>query len=334
MPEGPPPQGLGYSIDSAMGSYGESVLTETAVDPLLAGLPQPTRVLVTGARGFVGRHTLPRLLSRGHRVRGLSRSPPSPGPSERVEWWRGDVTEPGTIRGIAEGREAVLHLVGIAQGPDRAAFHRVHVEGTRNVLEEAAQAGVDRFIYVSAAGARGGGSPFFRTKYEAEREVVRSGLRHVIFRPSVIYGPGDHFTTALASLLRRLPVFPVLGVGSLRLQPVAVEDVADALAQAVERRDVEDGVYELVGPEQLKFTKIVRVVARALDLRRPVVQLPRILAAPALWLAARLGLPMPLSPEQLDMLREVTLLSRGDNALRTVFRVEPLPFRDAVVDYL
>lgn len=334
MPEGPPPHALGYSIDSAVGSYAESVLTEAEVDPLLAGPARPSRVLVTGARGFVGRHAVSRLLSRGHRVRGLSRSPPSPGPSDRLEWWKGDVTDPRTIRGVAEGREAVLHLVGIAQARDATTFHRVHVEGTRNVLEEAARAGVERFVYVSAAGARPGGSPFFRSKHEAEWEVMRSGRRHVIFRPSVVYGPGDHFTTALASLLRRLPVFPVLTVGSLRLQPVAVEDVADALVQAVERPDIEDGVYELVGPEQLKFSKIVRVVARALDLRRPVVQLPRILAGPALWLAGRLGLPLPLSPEQLDMLREASLLSRGDNALRTVFRVEPLPFRDAVVDYL
>lgn len=315
-------------------SSSELVATEPAEDPLLAGLPQPRRILVAGASGFVGRQLVARLLARGHRVRALSRSPHPELARERMEWRRADVTEPESLRGAAEGQDAVVHLVGIAEERAGSTFHRVHVAGTRNLLAEAHRAGVGRFIFMSVAGARSDGSPFFRTKHEAEREVADSGLPYVILRPSIIYGPGDQFTTGLALLLRRLPVFPVLGAGGLRLQPVAVEDVTDALAQAVERSDLEAGVYELAGPERLKLIKIVRVVARTLELRRPIVQLPGALAAPALRIVAWLGLPAPLSPRQLEMFREASLFTRTDNALRTVFRVEPLPFRDAVGDYL
>jgi NADH dehydrogenase len=187
---------------------------------------------------------------------------------------------------------------------------------------------------MSSVGARAAGSPFFRTKHAAEEAVRGSSLEHIILRPSVIYGPGDRFTTAIALLLRRLPVYPVLSVGRLRLQPVAIEDVADALAQTVSRQDLTSGTYELAGPERLKFSKIVRIVARALGLRRPVIQLPKAVSSPALWLVSRFDLPTPISAEQLELFRASSVLSRADNPLRTVFRIEPLPFRDAVTDYL
>lgn len=319
---------------SGFGSSAGAVATEPVEDPLLAGPPSPRRILVAGASGFVGRHLVARLVARGHEVRALARSPKPDVRDERVEWRAGDITRPESLRGAAEGREVVFHLVGVSREQGEETFQRVHVEGTRNLLAEARRAGAERFVFVSVTGARGDGSPFFRSKYEAELEVAASGLACVIFRPSIIYGPGDQFTSALALLLRRLPVFPVLAVGSLRLQPVAVEDVADALAQAADRSDLEGKVYELAGPERLKFTRIVRTVSRALDVRRPIVQVPTFLAGPALRLVGWLGLPAPLSPQQLDMLRETSLLTRTDNVLRTEFRVEPLPFRDAVVDYL
>lgn len=327
----------GYESPYARTSSGASTETlepQPAEDPLLAGLSQPRRFLVAGASGFVGRHVVSRLVSRGHRVRALARSPPPDPAHPRVEWVRADLTDPDSLRGAANEQDGVIHLVGIAHERGGQTFRDVHVAGTRNLLDEAARAGVERFIFMSTVGARSGGSAFFRTKYEAERAVSAASPGWVIFRPSIVYGPGDRFTTALATLLRRLPLFPVLGVGSLRLQPVAVEDVTDAVAQAAEREDLEGGPYELAGPERLKFTRIVRIVARTLGLRRPVVQLPGALAGPAMRLAGRLGLPEPLSPEQLEMFREASLFSKRDNALRTVFRLEPLLFRDALADYL
>lgn len=321
-----------YQSDSAVPA-GAGVAVEPAPDPLLAGTAESRRVLVCGGGGFVGGHLVARLLSRGHRVRVLGRHAPERRPGD-VDWVEADVTRPETLEGCARGCDVLVHLVGIAEERGDETFERVHVQGTRNLLREAARAGVERLVYLSAVGARSGGSPFFRTKHEAETAVRESGLEYVIFRPSIIYGPGDRFTSNLAMLLRRLPVFPILGVGSLRLQPVAIEDVAEVLAQSVERDDTTGEAFELAGPERLKFAKIVRVVARTLGLRRPVVQLPRSLAGPAFWLVGRLGLPAPIAPQQLEMFREASVLTRADNALRTVFRVEPLPFREAVADYL
>ena len=323
----------GLSPWSQLGSEG-GLATETAEDPLLQAVARPRSVLVTGATGFVGGHLVTRLLAQGHRVRGLARRPTQAGSAPPIDWWVGDVTRPDTLRGAAEGCDVVVHLVGVADERQNPGFYAVHVEGTRNVIAEAKRAGSKRLVYASVAGARVGGPGFFRTKYEAEAAVRASEIEFVILRPSVVYGPGDQFTTVLAMLLKRLPVYPILGVGSLRLQPVSIEDVTDAMGQALVREDLANQRFELAGPERLKFAKIVRIVALALDLRRPLIQLPRQFSGPALWLVRRLGLPTPVTPEQMELFRESSLLSKSDNALRTTFRIEPLPFRVAVSDYL
>ena len=163
---------------------------------------------------------------------------------------------------------------------------------------------------------------------------MSSGVEYVILRPTVAYGPWDHFVTSILDLLRRFPMFPMLGDGTFRLQPVAVEDLVDALTQSVERPDVEGGLYEIAGPDRLSFNRIVRTVGEVAGLRRPIVPLPDGIAVPMTRFARRAGFSTPFTPEQLDVLRWGSVLSGDENPLRSVFRVKPLPFRDALEDYL
>ena len=163
---------------------------------------------------------------------------------------------------------------------------------------------------------------------------MSSGVEHVILRPAVVYGPSDHFVTSILVLLRKLPVFPMLGDGTFRLQPIAVEDLVDALTQSVERPDVEGGLYEVAGPDRISFTSIVRTVGEVAGLRRPILPLPDGVASPVTRLARSAGFATPFTKEQLDVLRWGSVLSGDDNPLRSVFRVKPLPFRDALEDYL
>ncbi|MCK9906407.1 NAD(P)H-binding protein, partial [Frankia sp. Cpl3] len=124
----------------------------------------------------------------------------------------------------------------------------IHVTGTKNLLEAAQRAGIRRFVQMSALGARPGAtSPYHQTKYEAEQLVVHSGIPYVIFRPSVIFGPGDEFVNMLADLVR-MPVTPVLGNGSYLLQPVSRRTVADVLTSSLTNEHAANQIFEVGGP--------------------------------------------------------------------------------------
>lgn len=306
------------------------------LDPINAAVTPSRRVLVTGASGFIAGHLLPRLASRGHRVRAMWRGREGPGRTSApgIEWVEADVTRADTLGPATFECDAIVHLAGCGASVPGASLEQVNVVGTRNLLVAGLNAGVQRFVYVSALGASPTAGPYFRSRFQAEDAVMSSGLEHVILRPAVVYGPSDHFVTSIIELLRRLPVFPMLGDGTFRLQPVAVEDLVDALTQSVERPDVEGGLYEVAGPDRISFVSIVRTVGEVAGLRRPILPLPDRVASTLTRLVRRAGFATPFTREQLDVLRCGSVLSGADNPLRSVFRVKPLPFRDALEDYL
>ncbi|MEN8144676.1 MAG: NAD-dependent epimerase/dehydratase family protein [Gemmatimonadota bacterium] len=299
------------------------------------------RILVTGADGFLGCHLLPRLLSRGHMIRAVHRGLSGAGEAAApgVDWRIADMLDPDSLIGLASECDCLIHLAGndpaglSESAPGGGGVH-AHALGAANIAAEARRAGIQRLVLVSALGSDRGNSSVLRDKFMAEETVRASGLDYVILRPSVIYGPGDALTSRLALILRRLPVFPLLGDGRFVLQPVAVEDIIDALAQAVERRDVSRSLFELVGPDHIQFNELIEIVGRAIGIRRPVLRLPAALAAPVTWLTRTLRRPYPMSPSQLNLLRAGGTSERADNSLRTVFRVKPLPFEDVIQDYL
>lgn len=328
-----PPVPSTFESDTARG---EEIATETAVDPILEGWDRPQTILVVGAGGFLGRHLSGRLRSRGHRVRGLGRTgrPGDGVPGAGLDWVAADIADRGQVAGVAEGCDTVVHLAGIRRESGRQTFRRVHVEGTRHLLRESVAAEVRRFIYVSVLGAADGAAELFHSKHQAE-QIVRGGeIEHVIFRPSIVFGPDDHFITVLRRWLRRLPIFPVPGERTLLLQPAAIEDVTDALCQAVERSDVREVTYELIGPSRLALAKIVRIVARFLELRSVVVPVPRAFSGGLSALSDRFGLPVTLAREQGKLLLRRGVARRDQNAMRSVFHLEPMPFRQALADYL
>jgi uncharacterized protein YbjT (DUF2867 family) len=321
--------------DSAAHGRG-SLSTSELPEPLQADLRDSLRVLVTGADGFIGRHLLPRLLSRGHRVRALVRRPPTR-PGARVpgvEWRIGELTRRDSLAGVADDCDRVVHLAGSFDTAGGVRLGRLHGTGTRNLVWEILKSEVDRIVLVSALGASPDGGEFFRSKFEAEDIVMSCETEHVILRPSVVYGPGDHFTEPVARILRILPVFPMMGDGTFELQPLAVEDMVDVLTQGVERSDLGGRSVNLAGPERLSFVRIVRILGETIGRARPIIPLPGALAAPAARIAEAIGLPSPFSAAQLDILRHGSVLPTGDNPVRSLFHLKPLPFADAVTDYL
>lgn len=314
----------------------EDLATQELPQPIAPELAPTCRVLVTGAAGFLGLHLLPRLISRGHLVRAVYRSaPPKPGSEgPGIEWRQADLTDRESIAGIAAGCDRVVHLSGRFLARREASLGREHGTGTRNLMWELRGSDVERVVLVSALGASPDAGEFFRTKFEAEDVVMSTDLDHVILRPSVIYGPGDHFTTPIVRILRSFPVFPMLGDGTFELQPLAVEDMVDVLTQAVENPDLAGRSFDAAGPERLSFVRIVRILGETIGRPRPVLPLPAPLAGPASRIADRFGLPSPFSTAQLDILRFGSVLPTENNPVKSVFHLKPLPFADAVTDYL
>lgn len=267
--------------------------------------PEPRRVLLTGASGFVGREVMRQLLASGREVVAISRHPRAEHVPPGVIQVAADITGEGWLR-WCEGCGAAIHLVGIIRELRRAGvtFERAHRISTERVIAGCQRLGIRRLLYMSALGTRAeAATPYHRTKWQAEEAVRASGLEWTIFRPSLIFGPGDGFTTTLARSLRRMLVFPVFGDGSYRLQPVAVDEVAHCFVNALELRGTVGQIYELGGPEALSYNEVLRRIARALGLRRALMHLP--LGLSKIMVAIIQHLPgAPITSDQLTMLLE------------------------------
>ena len=278
--------------------------------------PRRRRVLLTGARGFVGGEVLRQLLAAGYEVAAVSRH------------LRGGTVPPGVIQVAAdvtgkewvrwcEGCAAAIHLVGILREAPRAGatFERAHVRATEAVIAGCRSLGIPRLVHMSALGARAGAAtPFHRSKWQAEEAVRASGLEWTIFRPSLIFGPGDGFATTLVPALRRLPVFPVFGDGNYGVQPVAVEEVAHCLVNALARPETVGETYEVGGPEVLTYNELLRRMAAALGLRRAFVHVPLDLAKAAVSVVQHLP-GAPITRDQLTMLVAGSTCDTGATSL-------------------
>jgi len=292
-------------------------------------------IAVTGATGFVGRHIAAVLTRRGHAVRALVRRPIQARTLANlgVELVPGDLADVAALTTLTRGAHAVVHLVGIIVEKGPATFHAVHVDGTRRVVEAARQAGIERFVHMSAVGARDepGATLYHRTKWHAEEQVRASGLSHAVFRPSIISGPENAPIRTLARLHRWSPVVPVFGDGRFPTQPVWVEDVALAFALSVEQPTL-SGAFELGGPQVLTYEEFLLAIGRAAGHPRPLVHMPLALARAAAGAFDLLGPAAPLTSDQLQMLVEGS--ATPANAIESVFGIRPIPFEQGLNRYL
>lgn len=295
------------------------------------------RIFLTGGTGFVGSEVLRQLTEAGHTVRALVR-PGSEGKlaiREGVEVHRGDVSDPGSLRGALQGCGAVVHLVGIIrEHPARGVtFRRLHAEATAHMVGAAEGQGVRRFLHMSANGAREkDATEYHRTKWEAEQTVRWSKLDWTIFRPSLIFGPGDEFVNMLADLVRKLPVVPVIGDGRYRMSPVAVEDVAAGFARALGRPETVRQTYHCCGPQEFTYDEVLDLIGRELG-KGKVRKLhqPASLVSPFVSLLDSIP-GFPITREQLAMLLEGNVCDPAPWA--QAFGLTPRPFPEGIRRYV
>ena len=300
------------------------------------------RVLVTGATGFVGTHVVNELLRRAHAVAVMARTPEKTRNryNRPVETVPGDARDRDSVARACQQRDAVVHLVGIIHEQGEQTFDRMHREAAESIVAAARAAGARRLLHMSAMGSfPDSPSEYGRTKAAGEAAVRASGLEWTVFRPSVIFGPGDGFVSLLATVVRRNPGFiPVVGPGTTRFQPVSVRDVARVFADALEKPDTIRRAFEVGGPDVLTLDEIYREIGAAVGKpRKPLVHLPiwygRLVASIFEWLAERGVLASP--PLTRDQLRSLSRDNAADvSATIAAFGGAWLRFRAGIREYL
>ena len=286
------------------------------------------RVLVTGGTGVVGRAAVTEILAGGHSVRLLSRNAADDArqwPSG-VESWPASIADTDDLRGCAEGCDLVLHVAGIVEESPPATYENVNVEGTRAIVREAERCKVGRFIFVSSLGAEAGDSPYHRSKRRAE-EIVRSFAGGwIILRPGNVYGPGDEVISLLLTMVRTLPVVPVIGSGDDKFQPIWVEDVSAALSECVRRTDLHGRVLEIAGEEKTSLNELLDKMGEITGRAPARIPVPSFLISAGATIAGLLGAKLPVNDSQLIMLSEGNVIrAPGGNALIGVLQITPTP---------
>lgn len=262
-------------------------------------------ILVTGASGFVGRHVCAALCAAGYTVRGLVRRPEAAARLARlgIDPWLGQITDEAALRSAVAGVSAVVHTVAIIRERGRQTFTAVNYQGTVRLLNAAEQAGVARFVHLSALGADAVSPyPYLRSKGLAEQAVMASALGWTVLRPSIIFGPGDEFFGTLAAIARLSPVIPIVGNGQTRFQPIAVADVAACVLAVLRDAAHVRQRYDLAGPDMLTYEELVDLLLAQLGVRRLKVHVPIALMRPVAAAMERLLPRPPVTPGQLDML--------------------------------
>jgi len=312
-------------------------------------------VAVTGAGGFVGRALVHRLRDHGIPVRGVVRSPREVDAlrEDGCEAELADVRHPASLRAAFAGVRAVVHLVAILREHGDETFDAVNHAGAQSVATAAREAGVDRFVHLSVVGAHPQATRYLRSKWMGEEAVRSSGVPAVIFRASILIGPGGGAAAQFADVVRfgpwyplvlqfggrrlfarlasLVPFVPVLGSGTYRSMPVALDDVLPALVAAVDRPDVAGQTFEIGGPHVLTYNDIVDTTMRVLGLRRRRLHLPAWAARVVVRALSVLPNP-PITDDEAQALFEENLC---DNAVVVeTFNLQLRPFEVAMREAL
>jgi uncharacterized protein YbjT (DUF2867 family) len=280
---------------------------------MAARTPADMLVTIYGGSGFLGRHVVRALAKRGYRIRNAVRRPDLAGHLQplgkvgQIHSVQANVRNAPSIEMAAHGADVLINLVGILYERGKQHFTAVHTEGAEHVAQAARTHGA-RLVHVSAIGADANSSAVYaRSKADAEACVLAAVPPATIMRPSIVFGPEDHFFNRFAEMARMSPVLPLIGGGKTRFQPVYAGDVGEAIARAVDGQAQAGTTYELGGPEVLTFRQCMERMLEVSRRKRMLLPLP--------WSVARIlgqvGQLLPNRPITVDQVR----MLRFDNVV-------------------
>ncbi len=272
------------------------------------------RATIFGGSGFIGRQIVKRLAQRGMVVRAAVRDPEAAlflkpmGQVGQIAPVAADIRSEKAVAAAVAGVDVVINAVSLGVQTRRNRFADVHVQGAKRVARLAAAAGVKRLIHVSGIGSDPhSDSAYVAARGHGDRAVLEAFPAATLLKPSVVFGPGDHFFSTFAAMARLLPGLPLFGGGTARVQPVYVGDVADAAMKVLDGADSPGQTYELGGPTVYTYRELMELLLRTVERKRLLVPVPERIA---LILAAIASLA-PNKPLTRDMVK----LAVADNVV-------------------
>jgi len=298
-----------------------------------------TTVVVFGGGGFLGRRLVHRLTAEGMTVRVAVRHPDParielrPIGFDRVTVVPADVRDQVSVAAAVAGADAVVNTVSAYVEKGGVTFEAVHVQGAETVAREAVAAGVARSVLVSGIGADPhSGFPYIRARGRGELVVQQTFPGATIVRPGAMFGPGDALFGTLADLARLLPVLPLIGGGHTRLQPVFVDDVAEAVSNILTDPGSVGRTYELAGPGVYTLRELVRMTLGLMGKRRLLVPVPFAAAEIQARLFELLPNP-PLTTGQVDLLKADNVVSGALPGLYEL-KIQPKTVEEVIPTYI
>ena len=233
------------------------------------------KIAITGGTGFIGSHLANRLAAEGVEVVLLARSEREELSGRGMAFVASDLSDPDVLQKAFAGCDAVAHCAGINRELKDQTYQRVHIDGTRNVIEAARAVGVKKVVLMSFLRARPNcGSAYHESKWAAEEVIRASGLNYSIIRASMVYGRGDHMLEHLSHALHTFPFFAMVGYKEKGIRPLAIDDLVDVLRAALVEGRLTRQTVAVTGAEELLLSEAVRRVARVTGRKVRMVRAP------------------------------------------------------------
>lgn len=327
-----PGHGFSQSFDSA-----DEPLVAVAEQPDPLSIDRSKPIVVTGAAGLVGTRTCNVLVERGWKVRAVVRNTTIAAERLghlRIEIRAGDIRNAESMRSALNGASALVHLAAIAIEKKGERYEDTNARATQVLLDACRAESVKRIVYMSQNGADSR-SPyrFLRSKGTAEDAVKEADMQWTVLKPSVIFGPDDEFVNVLARLVRLSPiVYPLPGGGTSRFQPIAVGDVALAIAKCLSDSATIQRSFSIGGPVPISLRQMTERILVAMNTSRVLVGIPVPVLRPVIALAQNVLPHPPVTTGLLDLLEIDNVVAPND--LVSELGIDPVPFAPEELLYL
>ena len=294
---------------------------------------------ILGGGGFIGRYLVRNLTKKNYRCiistrkafeKGYLKTQATPGAIELVDWNPNNFSE---LKEAIKNSDIVINLIGILYEKRKQKFYNIHTNIPEAVAKICSESDVRKFIHVSAIGANENSKSLYqKSKYQGEVKALNNFKKTVILRPSVVCGTEDNFTN-LFSKLSILPVIPVVGI-NYKFQPILVEDVADAIVQAIELKGNEGKIYEIGGPKVISFGDMVKSILKTINKKRFVVPMPMPIAKIQSTITDLLPFPPILTKDQCEILSEADNVVSDNNLTLKDLDIEPSDVEEEMKKWL